>query len=460
MTAFPLLGGIEANEEGEFVQSVPINLEPVAVDNKIAAGQFRAPAGAVETATGPGVDRGAICRNGRQYRVMGTSLVEVVGDAVTTLGDVGGQGPVSMDYGFNRVAVRSGTSLFYYSDSGFEQVTDVDLGTVLDVVWVDGYFMTTDGTNIIVTELNDSLQVEPLKYGSAEEDPDMVTGLVKIRGEVYATGRYTIEVLQNVGGNGFPFAIIDGATIPYGCVSASAKCPFADSFAFVGSARNEALGVYVAGEGTAGKISTRALDRKLAKIKDYSVIECEARGYLDERRLLVHLPDETWVYCLGASAAYDTPIWYIQKTNGPYRARHAVESGGQFYVGDAFGTSVGTLDHSVSSHFGETVEWSFNTAMLSNEGLGFIIKAAELIGLPGRVPFGDSPVAWISFSRDGETYSTEKRLAAGRAGERLKRLQWRPNVHIPNYCTMRFRGFDSAMPGFTRLELMIEPLSV
>src|SRR3546814_10891772 len=71
----------------------------------------------------------------------------------------------------------------------------------------------------------------------------MITGLIKVRGEVYITGRHTIEVLANVGGNGFPFAVVDGATIPYGCVSPSAKCPFAESFASVGSARNEALGV-------------------------------------------------------------------------------------------------------------------------------------------------------------------------------------------------------------------------
>lgn len=79
MVSIPLLGGMAANAQAEFVESVPVNLEPVAVDNKIAAGQFRAPAGLIPYWTGPGEDRGGINWNGRQFRVMGTSLVEVGG---------------------------------------------------------------------------------------------------------------------------------------------------------------------------------------------------------------------------------------------------------------------------------------------------------------------------------------------------------------------------------------------
>jgi hypothetical protein len=93
-------------------------------------------------------------------------------------------------------------------------VTDTDLGPVVDMLWIDGYTMTTDGTSIIVTELNDPTSVLPLKYGSAEEDPDMVTGLIKARDEAYALGQYTIQVFQNVGGNGFPVPAGQGREHP------------------------------------------------------------------------------------------------------------------------------------------------------------------------------------------------------------------------------------------------------
>jgi hypothetical protein len=454
MTAFPLLGGMAANGQAEFIENPPVNLEPIMLDNKIAAGQFRASAGVQTIASGPGVDRGGVVYKGQHIRVMGASLVSVTGGAVNVIGDVGGTGPVSLDYGFDRLIIRSGDKLFYYNDAGLTQVTDIDLGPVTDAIWVDGYTMTTDGTSIVVTELANSMSVEPLKYGSAEEDPDMVTGLARVRGEVLVTGRYTIEFLENVGGNGFPFRVIDGATIPYGCVSASAKASFLESLAFVGSARNEALGVYIAGSGTAAKISSRALDRDLAKLPDPSVIEVEARTYLDERRLLIHLPDKTWVYYHNASQKAQMLLWGTIQN----KARHAVEMNGEFYVGNAEGVEVGKLVHDSSAVFGQLQEWTFTTGFISNEGRGYIIKSVELLGLPGNIATGEAKI-FMSLSRDGRTYGQERAINAGKPGERNKRLQWRPMTHVPNYAIIKFRGYDHALPGFTKLELDVEGLA-
>jgi hypothetical protein len=84
------------------------------------------------------------------------------------------------------------------------QNTDPDLGTVLDVVWVDGYWMTTDGEFLVVTDLTNPLAVDPFKYGSSEVDPDPVKALLKVRNEVYALNRHTIEAFDNVGGCGLP----------------------------------------------------------------------------------------------------------------------------------------------------------------------------------------------------------------------------------------------------------------
>jgi hypothetical protein len=89
---------------------------------------------------------------------------------------------------------------------------------------------------------------------------------------------------------------------------------------------------------------------------------------------------------------------------------------------------------------------------------GYIIKCAELVGLPGNIATGEAKI-FMSLSRDGRTFNQERVINAGRPGERSKRLQWRPLAHIPNYAIMKFRGFDLAMPGFTRLELELEGMS-
>jgi len=139
----------------------------------ISAGYLRPADGIVEAGTGPGINRGGINWNGSLYRVMGTKLVEIAEDnTVTEIGDVGSGDRVTFDYGFTYLAVASGGRLYLYDGTTLTQVTDADLGTVLDVVWVDGYYMTTDGEFLVVTDLDDPFAVNPLKYGSSEADPE------------------------------------------------------------------------------------------------------------------------------------------------------------------------------------------------------------------------------------------------------------------------------------------------
>ena len=213
-----ILNGIYADATPELRTAYPVNMVPVPKQSGISNGFLRPGDGIVANGTGPGIDRGGINWRGVCYRVMGTKLVIVASNgAVTVLGDVGGpvNTLVTFDYSFDRLAIASGGRLYYWNGTTLTQVTDPDLGIVLDVVWVDGYFMTTDGEFLIVTELSDPTQVNPLKYGSSEVDPDPVVALLKLRNEVYAMNRNTIEVFDNVGGDLFPFARIEALAIAF-----------------------------------------------------------------------------------------------------------------------------------------------------------------------------------------------------------------------------------------------------
>ncbi len=203
----PILNGIYTDNGPDFRTSYPVNMMPVPKNSGISSGYLRPGDGIVSNGSGPGVDRGGVSWNGTCYRVMGTKLVTVASNgAVTVLGDVGGPVDtlVTFDYSFDRLAIASGGRLYYWNGV-LTQVTDPDLGVVLDFCWVDGYFMTTDGTSLVVTELSDPTQVNPLKYGSSEVDPDPVVALLRLRNEVYALNRNTIEVFDNVAGEFSPF---------------------------------------------------------------------------------------------------------------------------------------------------------------------------------------------------------------------------------------------------------------
>jgi hypothetical protein len=215
------------------------------------------------------------------------------------------------------------------------------------------------------------------------------------------------------------------------------------------------LGVYVAGQGSADKISTRAVDDAIAAVTDPTSIVLEARAYRDEERLFVHLPTESWVFCAKATLKVEEAVWYRARSGaGAYRIRNAIPAYGKIIVGDTESAAVGELSDDVSTHFGQEPGWSFDAGLIPGAG---ILHSAELVGLPGRGPHGEESTIFMSMTRDGETYSVERGIAAGWAGERRKRLQWRPHARYTTMLGLRFRGTGAMMPGFAKLEAVITP---
>lgn len=462
----PILSGIRADERAEFRTVYPRNLVPVPKAQGISAGYLRPADGVLQIGTGQGVDRGGINWNGRCYRVSGTQLIEVEADGtVTALGDVGPGVFCTMDYSFDRLAVASGGNLWLWDGTNLTMVTDSDIGQVNDVLWVDGYFMTTDGEYLVVTELTDPAAVDPLKYGSSEADPDPVQRLLKIRREVYAVNRYTIEVFDNVGGEGFPFARIDGAQVSRGAIGKDACCLFAGGIAMIGSGRNESPSVWLAVNGASGALATREIDELLQAYTGEQLAAAVLEARVDKRHelLLVHLPDQTLVYDAGASAVLGEPCWHVLTSSvegmGQYLARGLVWCFDRWIVGDPTSSRIGVLSDATAKHWGQTVGWEFGTVVIYAEGGAAVIHELELVGLPGRVEAGTDPVIWTSYSLDGQTWSLERATRAGSIGQRNHRIAWRKQGQIRHWRTQKFRGTSDARLSFARLEAQLEPLN-
>jgi hypothetical protein len=441
---------------------------PVILKSGISDGYFRPADGIINLGTGPGIDRGAIEWRGLLYRVMGTKLVSISStNVVTVIGDVGGTGQVTFDYSFDYLAVASGGNLFLYRPStGLQQVTDPDLGTVVDVVWVDGYFMTTDGEFLIVTELNDPFSVNPLKYGSAEADPDPIVALQKVRNEVYALNRHTIEVFDNVGGSLFPFQRVEGAQVQRGTVGTHACCVFMESIAFIGGGRNEAPSVWLISGSNAERIATREIDQLLTEFteEELSNVLVEARVDKGYRHLFIHLPNQTLVFDAAATTAAGAPVWFTLATslvgNSQYRAKNLVWVYNRWNVGDPASTAFGYLSDSLSSHWGVLNGWEFATIILYNESRGLLFHELELVSLTGNSIFGTDPSIWTSYTEDGVTWSQERVCKAGMTGARGKRLSWLQQGRMRQWRAQKFRGTSDAQLAVARLEARVEPLAV
>lgn len=468
MVQFPILNGIYTDNGPDFRTSYPVNMVPVPKSNGISAGFLRPGDGVVGNGTGPGIDRGGINWNGVCYRVMGSKLVSIDAlGAVTVLGDVGNNGDyVTMEYSFDRLAIASDSKLFYWSPTlGLAQVTDPDLGQVVDVTWVDGYFMTTDGEFLVVTELSDPTQVDPLKYGSSEIDPDPVLALLKLRNEVYALNRHTIEVFDNVGGDLFPFQRIEGAQIEKGVIGTHACCVFLETIAFLGGGFNEAPGIYMGANATEKKISTQEIDTILLGYteQELSRVKLEARNDRAHQYLYVHLPDRTLVFDAQATQEMGQPIWFNLTTTifgfAQYRARNLVWCYDKWLVSDPQSSAIGYLVNNISTHWGQPVRWEFATTIVYNQGRGAIVQNLELVGLTGSVSVGQNPTISTSYSVDGQAWSQPRVINAGTTGQRAKRLVWFQQGWMRNWRVQRFQGTSDAHMSFARLEAAIEPLA-
>jgi hypothetical protein len=466
----PILNGIYADTTPELRTAYPVNMVPVPKKSGISNGFLRPGDGIVANGTGPGIDRGGVNWQGICYRVMGTSLVSIDSNGtVTTLGDVGGPTTelVTFDYSFDLLAIASGGRLYFWNPEArtLTQNTDPDLGVVLDVVWVDGYFMTTDGEFLIVTELTDPLQVNPLKYGSSEVDPDPVVALLKLRNEIYALNRNTIEVFDNVGGELFPFARIDGAQLQKGVVGTFACCVYIDRIAFLGSGKNEAPGIYIGAAATTQKLSTQEIDNLLMTYTEaqLATVKLEARNDKNHQHLYVHLPDRTIVYDASASEALGDQVWFTLTSAivgfSQYRARNLVWVYDKWLVGDPGSSSIGYLVQDTGHHWGQQVRWEFGTLIAYNEGNGAIFNRLELVSLTGSVALGTNPQISTSYSINGLSWSQDRSVTVGTTGNTAKRLAWFQQGHMRNWRIQRFRGDSDAHISFARLEAQIEALA-
>jgi hypothetical protein len=461
----PLLNGI-FSKGSDFRTSYPINLIPVPKSTGISDGYLRPADGIVKIGDGPGFNRGGINWRDQLYRVMGTKLVRVASNGtVTEIGDVGSGGRVSFTYGFDFLAVTSGGRLYLYNGTTLAQVTDPDLGTALTVVWVDGYYMTTDGEFLVITELNNPFAVDPLKYGSSEADPDPIKALLKLRNEVYALNRHTIEVFDNTGLPGFPFQRIPGAQIQKGTLGTHTCCVFGEAIAFMGSGTNESVSVWIGANGVAQKIATREIEEILSEYTEaqLSLVFMQERTEGAHQFLEIHLPDQTIVFDAAASQATQEQVWFILRSSlvglGRWEVCDAVWCYDRWNVCKPAATDIGFLDKNLASHWGQTVGWEFGTIIVYNEGRGAIFHEMELVSLTGRVQPGADPTVWTSYSVDGLTYSAEKPARVGTLGQYDKRVVWLQQGHMRNWRIQKFRGTSEAQLAMARLEARVEPLA-
>jgi hypothetical protein len=442
----------------DFRSSYPVNMVPVPKMHGLSMGYLRPAEGIKQFSTVTGKIRGAVNWKNEAYFVVDEKVLRVLENGTTELVDtITDDGKrCRFAFSFDRLAIASAGKLYYLLAGSITQVTDTDIGTVNDVKFVDGFFVTTDGEFILATDLIDPTSINPLRYGSSEIDPDPIVSLVVNRNELYAINRYTVEVFTNNGGAFFPFSRITGAHIQRGAVGRDAVCVYNEALAFVGSARNESPAVYLGENAQTLKLSTREIDQILSEYTEEQLSEIivETRTDKAHKLLYIHLPNKTLVYDSAASIVMEVPVWHILTSSldgfAKYRANNFVWCYNKWLCGDTLGDRIGYLSDTEAGHFGSPVRTEFATIITWSETGGAVFHALELQVLSAALT--KQKIA-ASYTTDGVTWSQDRW-----AGEYQRRVTWPTQGIMHGWRAYRFRGTSDAMLSVARLDAKLEPL--
>ena len=465
-TPITLIKGDKVSSLTDYRDALSVNMYAVKKDILEAKEYMLSYPGLVSFGTGLGIDRGAIYNEyfEAQYRVSGTNLISVSSTGVVILlGVIPGISQCRLIdfHSFNTQGVIADGRMFLYDAvGGFREVDDVDLGSPIDGVWVDGYYFLTDGEYVYHTDLDDEESINPLKFATAEFMPDPSLGLGKTTdNKVMVFGRYSIEYLANVATANFAFSRVVSRAQKIGIVATHAKCETKDMWYIVGGRREDAVSVHVIANSTSEKVSTREVDKILKQYTEpeLSDVRMECRMEDDTTFILIHLPNETLCFNETIAKQFGLGVaWFILKTdtigNNPYRAINSVldARNSKWVCGDKQDTHLGKLDESVTTHYDEKVEWVLFTPFLNLDGMS--IDEIEIATVPGFNVIDDATVAF-SKTGDGLTYGTEYWLNYGEPSDYGNRFIFRRIGYVRDYVGFKLRGISTSKMAFALMSV-------
>lgn len=322
-TPINLIQGDESGTETDYRNALSINMSGILRPLFGAKGYMLQQPGLTQYGEGVGVDRGGVWnpRLINHFRVSGTSFIEVDADGVsTTLGAISGTDTVTLPYSFNTQGIVADGRFYLYDPiEGFREVTDPDLGDPIDAVWVDGYYFFTDGDFIYHTDIDDEEEIDPLKFATAEFQPDPSNGVgLTPDNKVIVFGRYTIEYFINIAQANFAFTRVPSRAVKAGIVGTHAKAEMLDRWYILGGRKEEAVSVHAVGVGSVTNVSSREVDKVIGTYDEnqLSTAVLEARVEDKYQYLIIHLPNDTLIYNARVGEGVDNEYaWSILKTD-------------------------------------------------------------------------------------------------------------------------------------------------
>lgn len=463
----PLIKGTRVDVDAEWRDTLPKNMVGFFQSVGSWTGYLRTADGLKSFATGFGIDRGGVWsdRFQKHFRVSGDTFVEV--DQFGAVTDAGGglsiPGPnrVQFDNSFNSVAFVANGDYYRWDSSTLSLETKpAGAGNFIDMCWIDGYYIFTDGENLWNTTLADETAFNGNERAGSDFAPDEIVGVEKTTdNKLMVFNRYTTERFYNNAGSQFPFARIPNAAIPIGIVGTNAKANIGDGrWVIFGGGKEYSPSFYLMTNGYQ-KISNEEIDSIIDTYSDYELarIQIEWRDTRDQGLVICHLPRNTLVYDLTLSQKLNEHIWYEwdsnddtwRAINGIYDPRNVDNEASGWIYGDKQDSRIGRLDQTACTQYGNTVEWRCATPLVKAMST---VKVAEFVSAPGHSPIKND-VVYISTTKDGALFGPEALVYRGELGDYQHRIIVRRLGDYPRWFGMRIRGRSAGVFSVTGVEV-------
>jgi hypothetical protein len=363
------------------------------------------------------------------FAVVGTSLYSIDSSGVeTSLGTIPGENPVRMADNGTELAIHDGdTTGYVYSASVL--ATPVDLPSVSDVAYIDGYIVWTiaDSDQFIISGIDDATSYDLLDVATVEGSPDILTGVVNDHRELLFFGGETsstpsTEIWVNTGAADFPFERQGNAFLERGCIDRDSTVKIDNATWFVGDDRI----VYRLDGYTPIRVSTHAVEKTLATATWFRAFTYTMEGH---KFYALNTDAGSWACDLATQNA-----WAERQSFGLgyYRICCAVTAYGETLFGDNQTGKFYTASLDVHSENGTAIPVTIELPPIGDGVNRQTLYAFEIFMETG---VGDltttDPQAILTYSKNGgRSWSNEMWRGLGAQGDYSTRAVWRVNVEF------------------------------
>ena len=455
----PIIKGDKSSADVDYRDNLLTNMFGVVKDIKGAKGYIMSHYGLDTLATGKGRDRGANWNERLRvhYRASGDRLISVNQDGtVVDQGYIGGFKQTSMPYSFNTQGILSDGRFFLHNGASLSEITDPDLGTPIDAVWIDGYYFMTDGEYLFHTNIADETKIDPLTFATAEFSPDPTLGLGTTQdNKVIVFGRYTTEYFQNIASENFAFTRLSNRALKVGIVGTHAKCELAGQWFIMGGRKEESPSIGIVSVSGYQQMTTREIDKIISIYSEVELANVVLESRQDDANqfLLVRLPRHTLMLNLTLAQKLGADnAWTILKvgvddesmplSNGVFDPRSS-----KWVYGESNSSRIGTLERNICTYYDDAIEQIFYTPQINFEDVS--IREIELDTIPGFTV--DNASVMMSMSYDGLAYGKEQSLSYGADSSHNKRFRaWRLGNVYKDF-NFKFRTTSKSRMIFSKL---------